>query len=182
MKIKSVGLGFILLALVSVFAVAVSVDAKVKKAEWKVWEGQLNINEASEADFVILDGIGKVTAHRIVVYREKVGGFKSIAQLKEVKGVSSKRVKLLEENLSLFDKSTIKLLADINRAPASALKALPGISKKIAGSIIEYRDRNEGFEDLKELLQVPGVNRARFEEMNDFITLMPMKQVTKKIP
>ena len=167
------------MVLISFFAV--SVDAKIKKAEWKVWEGQLNINEASEADFVLLDGIGKVTAHRIIEYREKMGGFKSIAQLKEVKGVSSKRVKLLEENLSLFDKSTIKVLADINRAPASAMKALPGISKKIAAAIIEYRDRNEGFEDLKELLQVPGVNRARFEEMKDFITLRPMKQVVKKI-
>ncbi len=180
MKRKRIGFGIVLMVLISVFTV--SVDAKVKKAEWKVWEGQLNINEASEADFVILDGIGKVTAHRIVAYREKVGGFKSIAQLKEVKGVSSKRVKFLEENLSLFDKSTIRVLADINRAPASAMKALPGISKKIAAAIIEYRDRNEGFEDLKELLQVPGVNRARFEEMKDFITLMPMKQVTKKIP
>ena len=180
MKRKRIGFGVVLMVLISVFAV--SVDAKVKKAEWKVWEGQLNINEASEADFTLLDGIGKVTAHRIVEYREKMGGFKSIAQLKEVKGVSSKRVKLLEENLSLFDKSTIKVLADINRAPVSAMKALPGISKKIAAAIIEYRDRNEGFEDLKELLQVPGVNRARFEEMKDFITLMPMKQVVKKIP
>lgn len=180
MKRKRLGFGVVLMVLISVFAV--SVDAKVKKAEWKVWEGQLNINEASEADFVQLDGIGKITAHRIVVYREKMGGFKSIAQLKEVKGVSSKRVKLLKENLSLFDKSTIKVLADINRAPASAMKALPGISKKIAAAIIEYRDRNEGFEDLKELLQVPGVNRVRFEEMKDFITLMPMKQVSKKLP
>ena len=180
MKRKRIGFGVVLMVLISVFAV--SVDAKIKKADWKVWEGQLNINEASEADFAILDGIGKVTAHRIVEYREKMGGFKSIAQLKEVKGVSSKRVKLLEENLSLFDKSNIKVLVDINMAPVSALKALPGISKKIAAAIIEYRDRNEGFEDLKELLQVPGVNRARFEEMKDFITLMPMKQVTKKIP
>lgn len=180
MKRKSVGFGVVLMVLISVFAV--SVDAKIKKADWKVWEGQLNINEASEADFAILDGIGKVTAHRIVEYREKMGGFKSIAQLKEVKGVSSKRVKLLEENLSLFDKSTIKVLADINRAPASAMKALPGISKKNAAAIIEYRDRNEGFEDLGELLQVPGINRSRFEEMKDFITLIPMKEVTKKIP
>lgn len=180
MKRKRSGLGVVLLVLISIFAV--SVDAKAKKAEWKVWEGQLNINEASEADFVQLNGIGKVTAHRIVEYREKMGGFKSIAQLKEVKGVSSKRVKVLAENLSLFDKSNIKVLTDINRAPASAMKALPGISKKIALAIIEYRDRNEGFDDLNELLQVPGVNRARFEEMKDFITLKPMKHLTKKIP
>ena len=180
MKRKSLGFGVVLMVLLSFFAV--SVDAKIKSAEWKVWEGQLNINEASEADFALLDGIGKVTAHRIVDYREKMGGFKSIAQLKEVKGVSSARVKLLEGNLSLFDKTTIKVLADINSAPASAMKALPGISKKIALAIIEYRDRNEGFEDLAELLQVPGVSRARFEEMKDFITLKPMKQATSKIP
>ncbi|MDT8317868.1 MAG: helix-hairpin-helix domain-containing protein [bacterium] len=180
MKRKSLGFGAVLMVMISVFAA--SVDAKIEKSEWKIWEGKLNINEASEADFALLDGIGKVTAHRIVEYRDKMGGFKSIAQLKEVKGVSSNRVKLLEANLSLFDKSNMKVLADINSAPESAMKALPGISKQIALSIVEYRDRNEGFEDLGELLQVPGVDRARFEEMKDFITIRPMKPVGKKAP
>jgi competence protein ComEA len=46
-----------------------------------------------------LDGIGPTLAERIVEYRESHGGFRSIAELREVEGIGEKRFASLKEAL-----------------------------------------------------------------------------------
>jgi competence ComEA-like helix-hairpin-helix protein len=58
---------------------------------------KLNINTASAAALESLPGIGRVLARRIVEYREKIGGCKTIAQLKEVNGSGDKKFEALKE-------------------------------------------------------------------------------------
>lgn len=152
------------------------------KVQYKVWEGKLNLNDASSAELALLEGVGNVTAHRIVVYREKAGGFKSLSQLKDVKGVSGKRFAKLEGNLTLFKESDLKVLIDVNNAPLSALEVLPGISKKLAISIKEYRERNQGFKVTEDLLKIEGVGITKFKELQNFITVRSLKTMLKEMP
>ena len=175
-------LHFILLMLIISGGLALQSHAGPGEAEWKVWKGKLNINKASQADFAMLDGIGKITAHRIVAYRDRMGGFKSISQLKEVRGMSEKKIKNHEENLTLFDESDLKVLIDINRAPVNVLEALPGISKKEAIAIAEYRERNEGFEKIEDLLLVNGISIKSYDELLNYVTLIPLETDSAKLP
>jgi competence ComEA-like helix-hairpin-helix protein len=56
----------------------------------------IDINTATETELAHeLSGVGKVKAQRIVEYREKIGGFRSIEQLREVDGIGPK---ILERN------------------------------------------------------------------------------------
>jgi len=50
----------------------------------------IEINSAEESDFEKLPGIGRVTAARIVSFRKANGGFESISQLMDVKGIGEK--------------------------------------------------------------------------------------------
>jgi len=54
--------------------------------------GLININTATEQELEELPGIGPVTAKRIVEYRQQAGGFKSVEQLLEVKGIGPKKL------------------------------------------------------------------------------------------
>lgn len=146
----------------------------------KVWKGRLNVNTSSEADFSILPGVGNVTAHRIVKFRDEIGGFKAVSELKRVKGISEGLFRQLEPNLTLFEKSDLKVLVDINSAGEEALKKLPGMSAKEANSIIEYRNRNKGFNKVEELL-LAGIEKKQYEEIRDIVTILPYVK-TKKIP
>jgi len=52
-----------------------------------VQTGKININIASQTELESLPGIGKVKASAIITYRDSHGGFKSIGEIKNVKGI-----------------------------------------------------------------------------------------------
>jgi len=52
---------------------------------------RVNINNASEKELEELPGIGPTLAGRIVSYREKSGGFRSVEELKQVTGIGEKK-------------------------------------------------------------------------------------------
>lgn len=152
--------------------------AGTKDTTRRVWAGKLNVNAASEADFTVLPGIGKVTAHRIVKLREDIGGFKAVSEIKRVKGVSDELFQKIEPNLTLFEKSDLKMLIDINSATEDSLTMLPGVSAREANSIIEYRNRNEGFKKIEELT-LAGTDKAQYDEIKDMITVLPYVPLKK---
>jgi competence protein ComEA len=49
--------------------------------------GVVNINLASETDLTTLSGVGPAIAKRIIEYREQNGNFRSVEEIKEVKGI-----------------------------------------------------------------------------------------------
>ena len=52
-------------------------------------EGLININTAPMEQLVLLPGIGEVRARAIIEYRESYGGFVSIEEITEVRGIGS---------------------------------------------------------------------------------------------
>lgn len=61
----------------------------------------VHLNTATEADLIQLPGIGPVLAKRILEYRRQVGGFKSVEQLLEVKGIGPKKLERLRPYVRL---------------------------------------------------------------------------------
>ena len=63
----------------------------------------VNINTASVAELDAVKGIGETKAKAIVDYRSKNGPFKSIDDLKNVKGFGEKSIAKLKGELSVGD-------------------------------------------------------------------------------
>ena len=53
--------------------------------------GLLDLNRATEQDFDALPGIGPRLAERIMEYRQSVGAFHSLDELRDVKGIGKKK-------------------------------------------------------------------------------------------
>jgi competence protein ComEA len=61
---------------------------------------RLNINTVSAADLEMLPGIGKITAERIVAYREQYGPFRRVEHLLMVPGFSNHKFRELREKIT----------------------------------------------------------------------------------
>lgn len=62
---------------------------------------KININTATKGELMHLDGIGTTLAGRIIEKREALGGFKSIEQLMNVKGIGTKTFNSIKDYVTI---------------------------------------------------------------------------------
>jgi competence ComEA-like helix-hairpin-helix protein len=97
-KILFIKIIFILFSLVVIWQQSASwVGAGDLETEWQLYKEKagpnfkkIDINKATEEDMVALPGIGIKTARAIIAYRKVIGGYKSLEQLRLVRGVGDK--------------------------------------------------------------------------------------------
>ena len=61
----------------------------------------VNLNTASKDELIALSGIGPAKAQAILDYRKANGGFKTVEELKDVKGIGAKRFEKLKGELTV---------------------------------------------------------------------------------
>ena len=79
----------------------------------------INLNTATKDELVALPGIGPAKAQAILDYRNAHGPFKSVEELKDVKGIGAKRFEKLKGELTVVGASA-KPVGAAGRRPAAA--------------------------------------------------------------
>jgi comEA protein len=67
--------------------------------------GKVNINTATAQQLTVLPGVGEKLAARIVDYRQKAGGFKSVSELMNVQGIGEKNLAKIQAFLTTSGES-----------------------------------------------------------------------------
>lgn len=62
---------------------------------------KININKANVSELKQITGIGESTANKIIDYRENVGKFKKIEDIKEVKGIGDSKFESLKNKITI---------------------------------------------------------------------------------
>jgi DNA uptake protein ComE-like DNA-binding protein len=108
--------------------------------------------ELNAADTTLLQqlkGVGSFSANRIARYRNQLGGFYSVAQLAEIKGLYPETLARLQSMLQI-DPTRIHPL-DVNKASLEKLRAHPYLSFFQAKVIVELRKARGNLHSLDEL-------------------------------
>ncbi len=58
---------------------------------------------------------------------------------------------------------------NLNAATVEQLETLPGIGRKVAERILEYRAKNGGFKKIEELMNVKGIGEKSFLKIKPLI-------------
>ena len=126
-----------------------------------------DLNEADTLDLQQLRGIGPTFARRIVRYRERLGGFYSIEQLKEVYGITPELVEQLSTQLTLDDIHLRQI--DPNTATLDELKRHPYLDYYKAKAIVVYRQKGGRFQSADVLLKVSLLDKATLCKIKPYL-------------
>jgi competence ComEA-like helix-hairpin-helix protein len=122
------------------------------------FDDKKDLNTATLEDLKQINGIGEALSVRIVRYRDKIGGFRSDLQLKDVYGLKLDVIERLTSQITV--KSNLNQpLIDINNATLIELVEIPYFNYELAREIFQFVKVNEGidsFEELSKLQQFPA--------------------------
>ena len=128
----------------------------------------IDINKADTAVFVALPGIGPKLAARIVKYRELLGGFYCIEQVREVYGLQDSTFEKIKKWLVIKD-STIRKI-NINKADNAGMQ-MPYINYSLANAIYQYRLQHGPFENIGELKKIMIVNDSMLLRLQHYLVV-----------
>lgn len=127
----------------------------------------IDINKADAAAWESLKGIGPVLAARIIRFRDKLGGFYAISQIRETYGLPDSTFNKIQPYLRLNAVSLKKL--DLNSADEQTLAQHPYIRYKLARLIVLYRSNNGPFSQPSDLLGIPLVDDSIYRKIEHYI-------------
>lgn len=98
------------LAVASILALVLGVATAVASAEEVPdMRGTVNVNTASLEELTLLPGIGESRAKALIETRKRLGGFKSVDDLLEVKGIGDASLERLRPHVTTQGKTTARL-------------------------------------------------------------------------
>jgi competence ComEA-like helix-hairpin-helix protein len=127
----------------------------------------VEINSADTVELKKLRGIGSYYARRIVEYRDKLGGFTNINQLKEIRGIDDERFSKFENQVKI-DTLIIRKF-NINTLTSKELAQHPYIDNYLARGIEQYRTIAGKIENLHQLVKEKIINPEQAETLKYYI-------------
>ena len=128
----------------------------------------IEINNTDTSELIALPGIGNKLANRIINFRDKLGGFYSVDQIKDTYGLPDSTFQKIKERLKCDDASIKKI--NINIADANQLKDHPYIKWNIANAIVNYRKQHGDFKTTNDLTKIDIISPQQFEKLSHYLT------------
>ena len=129
----------------------------------------VDLNSADSAALVNVSGIGPTFASRIVKFRNRLGGFVSKEQLKEVYGVTPEHFETIAPGVTVDPNGAKKI--NINTATLDELKSHVYFKYNVAKAIVAYREQHGAFNSKEDLKQVALVDDAFYHKIEPYIVV-----------
>jgi DNA uptake protein ComE-like DNA-binding protein len=130
--------------------IKIQVRQRKPKTSWRK-QSPVDLNSCDSASLVALPGIGPVLAARIIKYRNILGGFIAVSQLKEVYGLPEETCNIISPLVSADSLSIRKIR--INTAEYKDLIRHPYFQRNEVASILKYRELRGEINDIKVMIE-----------------------------
>lgn len=127
----------------------------------------IELNSADAEALKSIKGIGDYFATKIIQYRDKLGGFYSVEQLKEVYKMDSAKYAQIAPYVEVNANAVRKI--SVNSADFDELKSHPYIGYNIALSLINYREKHGNFANINDLKKSMLITDKNFPKISKYI-------------
>ena len=128
----------------------------------------VDLNRCDTAELIRLPGIGPVLSVRIIKYRNLLGGFYTVEQLKEVYGLPVETYDLIKDQI--FVDSLVISTINVNVADFKTLIRFPYFDRNEVSSILKYRDYKDGIGDLNELVDNKLITKEKALKLKSYLS------------
>jgi len=129
----------------------------------------IEINSADSLMIESLPGIGPALTKRIITYRNKMGGFYTVEQLKEVWGLQDSVYQKIKERI-VVNVETIQKI-NLNKVGLDQLKAHPYFGYKLANAIINFRNQHGIFKSLEDIQKIILINEEIYNKISHYLVV-----------
>lgn len=132
----------------------------------------LELNSADTASLKLIKGIGTSFAKRIVSYRNILGGYASVEQLKEVYGMKPEMYEQIRNSFTVNPSGIRKI--NINTASIEKLKSHPYLHDfEKAKAVYEYRRKKIKLKSIDDLKVLDELNDDDLRKMEPYLSFAP---------
>lgn len=138
--------------------------------QWKKPEvpALLDINAADSVTWLTVRGIGPYTAKKIIAFRDKLGGFHSTEQLREIYKIDPTVFDTCGTRFTCQSNDVNKI--NINTCTLTELASHPYLNKSQAKSIIAYREMHGLYSSLQALERVVLIDAITRNKITPYLT------------
>lgn len=129
----------------------------------------IDINTSDTTAFISLPGIGSKLAQRIIAFRDKLGGFYSVDQIKETYGLPDSTFIKIKPKLILTSPGVKQI--NINTATLDEMKLHPYIRFNLANAIMQYRNQHGNFSSVIDIKKIMIVTDDIFNKVSLYLTV-----------
>lgn len=129
---------------------------------------KIELNSCDLNQLQSIYGIGEKLSSRIIKYRELLGGFVKVEQLKEIYGLREETFTAIESFVEVRTK--VKRI-NINSADFATLIKHPYLDKSRVVSIINYRKSHGNYTTIEEIKNIYSISDSIFVKVKPYITV-----------
>jgi DNA uptake protein ComE-like DNA-binding protein len=121
-----------------------------------------DINLATKEDLIAIYGIGEKLADKILIEKEKFGGFVSMEQFQFIWGISPEAIQDLQKRFAVKNTNSITKIA-INDLSIKELSKFPYFNYSLAKEIVIFRTMNNGIKEIADLTKIKGMPNEKIK-------------------
>jgi DNA uptake protein ComE-like DNA-binding protein len=121
-----------------------------------------DINLATKEDLIAVYGIGEKLADKILIEKEKFGGFVSMEQFQFIWGISPEAIQDLQKRFVVKHTNSITKIA-INDLSIKELSKFPYFNYSLAKEIVIFRTMNNGIKEIADLTKIKGMPNEKIK-------------------
>lgn len=129
---------------------------------------KIEINTATPEEWQQLRGVGSFYSQKICNFRDKLGGFISVEQVAETRGLPDSTFQKIKP--FLFVNTPVKKL-DLNEASAESLSAHPYLDWNQANAIVNYRKQHGSFTSVDQLENIKALDKGTLNKIKPYLDL-----------
>jgi len=136
-----------------------------KKLEYEIIKVELN--SCDSTDVLGIPLFGSKRAGMLIEYRDKLGGFYKLEQMKEVFVLQDFDIDFIEKYFYINKTKIVKI--PINTASYAEMVKHPYLDAYLCKQIIKYREKNGNIKDLEELKKATNAYQELIDKLSHYV-------------